>query len=551
MKCPRSILKILLTLLSTILIVAGCCIGWLLLPTGAARLSFEATIKLALEVTCLCLLLGAPPLYAAFRQPRWPWLPRLLIATAMASLLVPTIARSLSLSALFSFYGPLATALRAIGLWPQGRPLDSSHAAVVMALVTLYLPFVLLMLSESMQSLGRLPDVAATLGASSLQVSTRITCQRLLRPMATAGLVIFSQVLGVIITPRILGSDDVTLAMLIDDLLKRSMDTSAALRVAGAEFALAIPLAAVAAYFVEAELKARARHLQPALRFRGGRTLALIPVGIFIVVPLTLVILSMGSSPILNMMDIFQHGPTLKWYGKALSDAGYQRVVLPSLGVWITAAVLSIFPATLAAIQLLPFPRVRQSCRWLALVILFIPQNALGVLLFMIVSHLPSIQASMPPWILAGAGQALPDLALSFLIMDRVSDRLVRSLNIAATLGATAWQRAVRIALPSLLPSIVIGFIATALVSLDDIIFVRYLPRVSVGTFATELFGRARYEAAPDLAAACVLVAASILLFVGVGFLVTDMPRLRRKLPLTRRISLRPPAETVQLRRVV
>lgn len=282
---------------------------------------------------------------------------------------------------------------------------DSSHTAVVIALVTLSLPFVLLILSESMQSLGRLPDVAATLGASGLRTAVRVTLPRLLRPIATAGLVIFSQVLGVIITPRILGSEDVTLAILIDDFLKRSMDTPAALKIAWAEMALAIPLAAVAAYFIEAELTARARPLQPALRFRGGRILGSIPVGVLVVVPMALVALSLGRSTILDVTSVFRGGPTLKWYGKALSDLEFRHAVLPSIGVWITAAVFSILPATLVSVRVLPFPRLRRSFRWVGLVLLFIPQNVLGVLLFMIVSRLPSIQFLIPAWMLAGSAK--------------------------------------------------------------------------------------------------------------------------------------------------
>jgi len=531
-------------LLATLFVGGGGTIGWLLLPIGAPRLSFVATVKLGLEVTVLCLLLGVPSLYAAFRQPRWPGLARFLAAVAMTSLLVPTIARSLSLSALFSFYGPLATGLRTIGLWPQGQPLDSSHLAVVIALVTLYLPFVLLILSESMQLLGRMPDVAATLGASNFQTALRVTLPTLLRPIAIVGLIIFSQVLGVIITPRILGSEDVTLAILIDDFLKRSLDISAALRVAWSEMALAVPLAAVAAYFIEAELTARARPLQPALRFRGGRILGLIPVAILLVVPFALAVLSLGRSPILDLTSVFRTGPTLNWYGKALSDTSFQRTILPSLAVWITAAVLSVFPATVASIRVLPHQSLRRFLRWLGLVLLFIPQNALGVLLFIILSLVPGIQTHLPAWLLAGAGQAIPGLAFSFLFMDRVSDRLVRSLNIAGTLGSTTTQRLLRIGLPRLLPSILICFAATALISLDDIVFVRYVPRVSVNTFATELFGRARYGAAPDLAAACILMAVLVLILAGTGSVVSYAPRILRRSCSDRQESLALPAET-------
>jgi ABC-type spermidine/putrescine transport system permease subunit II len=135
--------------------------------------------------------------------------------------------------------------------------------------------------------------------------------------------------------------------------------------------------------------------------------------------------------------------------------------------------------------------------------------------------------------------------------MDRVSDRLVRSLKIAATMGATAWQRVVRIALPNLLPSMVFAFVATALISLDDIVFVRYLPRTPVDTFATELFGRARYGVAPDLAAACILVAVVVLILVGSGLLASALPRIRRRFRSEPAVSVALPVSAGQLGRTV
>ena len=527
MRIPRLASPLLFIALA---LIGGWIAAWLLLPDEVAHFSFLVTIKLGIEVTALCLLLGSFPLYAALRQPKWPKLPHVLVAVSLGSLLIPTIARSLSLSALFSFYGPLATGLRVMRLWPQGQPLDSSHAAVVIALVTLYLPFTLLILSESMPSLGRMPDVAGTLGAGVLQTSLRVTIPRLLRPLATAGLVVFSQVLGVIITPRILGSEDVTLAVLIDDLLKRTMNTPEALRIAWAEMALAIPVAAVAAYFIEKERTARARPLQPALRFRGGRVLSVIPLVILAVVPGALLILSLGHSPILSMASLFQSGPTLEWFRRALLEPGFRRVLLPSFMVWMAAAAFSIFPALLVSVLILPYPQVRRSFRLLALVLLFVPQNALGVLLFMVLSRFPAAQASIPAWLLGGMGQAVPGFAFAFLLMDRVGDRLRRSLALASTLGASAWQRLLKVALPNLAPSVAAAFVATALITLDDIIFVRYLPRLPVNTAATELFGRARYGAAPDLAAACILMALFILLLVACGHIARKFPAIRRRL---------------------
>jgi ABC-type spermidine/putrescine transport system permease subunit II len=114
--------------------------------------------------------------------------------------------------------------------------------------------------------------------------------------------------------------------------------------------------------------------------------------------------------------------------------------------------------------------------------------------------------------------------------MDRVAEQQARSLRIAATLGASFIQRFMRIALPRFLPAIGISITATALISLDDIIFVRYLPRIPVATFATQLFDQARYGASPDLAAFCILIAAVVGLLLSVGLLLQTVPRMRRTL---------------------
>src|ERR1017187_10093453 len=112
----------------------------------------------------------------------------------------------------------------------------------------------------------------------------------------------------------------------------------------------------------------------------------------------------------------------------------------------------------------------------MALILLFVPQKALGILLFMALSGLPAGQFFMPGWFLAGIGQAVPGVAFSFLLMDRGADRLVRSLNLPGTFGANARQRFISIAIPNLMPAVVAALVATALITLDDIIFVRYLP---------------------------------------------------------------------------
>jgi len=323
--------------------------------------------------------------------------------------------------------------------------------------------------------------------------------------------------------------------VLIDDLLKRTMDVNGALLLAWAEIAAALPLAAIGAYLIEEQLTSRSRPSQPAIRFRFGRTLALLPVPILVVAPLVLILLSLGPSPILDVTSAFTSGPTHRWYAAALADPGIRSTAVPSFSVWAFSGAVSIVSAMLASVLLLSRPALRRAARWFALLILFVPQNALAVLLFFVLSRIPLVQAATPPCLLAGCGQAIPGAAMSFLLLDRTADGLVRSLRLAQAFGASAWKRIRSIAVPALLPSIISAFVATALITLDDIVFVRYLPLTPVNTVATELFARARYSGSPDLAATCVLVALFVFALLGLGLLAKAAPRIRRKLFLESR----------------
>jgi ABC-type spermidine/putrescine transport system permease subunit II len=164
--------------------------------------------------------------------------------------------------------------------------------------------------------------------------------------------------------------------------------------------------------------------------------------------------------------------------------------------------------------------------RALALIVLFIPQNVLGVLLFSALARLPStVVAGVPGWILGGLGQAIPAGGLAYLILDAALERVGRPVRLGAVLGASWRQRVQRIVVPLILPALVGCLMVSALVTLDDVIFVRYLPRSGLQTFSTELFSRARYTSSPELAAVCVLlwlVVAAVGLFIPVlGRLLT------------------------------
>ena len=80
-----------------------------ILASGAERLSLRITVGLAVEVAAICLLVASPLVYVTFRYCPFEFVQRLLLSLAVVAFIVPTIARSLVVSAFFSYYGPVAT----------------------------------------------------------------------------------------------------------------------------------------------------------------------------------------------------------------------------------------------------------------------------------------------------------------------------------------------------------------------------------------------------------------------------------------------------------
>lgn len=496
-----------------------------LLERPVERLSLFASLRLAVEVTLLCLGLSILPCYLACRQRLVPWLPEALLTVAIVSLLVPTLARSLAMSALLSYYGPVATLLRESGLWPESQPLDSSHVAVVVALVTLYLPITLLLLIGGVRSLGGLPDTASQLGASPAQTFGRIVLPLLARPSAAAGLIVFSQTLGVIVTPTILGSNDVTLPMLIDDLLKKQLDSAGAVRVACAELALAVPIAVLAGLALGRTLRAPRRGLRPRSRNWVAPVPAMLLIGFLATVPVSLLILSVADVPVLTLNHPLQNGITLRWFSELASDEGWRSVLPTSFLVWITASSIALIGGSLLALFAAGKPRTRAVAEATALVTLFLPHNALGVLLAAGLREMGGLASALPSWFLGGLGQAVPASAVAVVLCSRGLQRIERPLQMSATLGAGPAQRMVFVALPALLPTALATLVLTTLVSLDDVVFVRYLPDRAAETVATELFARARFTSSPELAAVCVTIAALLLSLAVAGFAIAHRRR--------------------------
>jgi len=170
---------------------------------------------LGLTVTPICLLLGYPVAYHLARtRSRWG---SALYVLVLSPLLVGVVVRSFGWLILLSGNGVINRALIDLGLISGGLQLMNNRLGVTIALVHVFLPFMILPLVGVIQSIDpTLESAARSLGASRFKVFWRVILP-LSWPGIQAGTVlVFVLALSAYVTPVMLGGAQVkTMSVLV------------------------------------------------------------------------------------------------------------------------------------------------------------------------------------------------------------------------------------------------------------------------------------------------------------------------------------------------
>jgi ABC-type spermidine/putrescine transport system permease subunit I len=231
----RSMATALLLLPATIFLA-----GWFIVPLGQLLLlSFESpngtfaayqellgsevfrrvfinTLRLALGVTAICVLLAYPTAYLLTRV-RGFW-----FTIALYCVLVPfwisILVRTFSWMLLFERNGPVNAWLMWTGATDQPLPLMFNDFAVYVGMVHVLLPFAILPCYSSMVNVDqRLLQASEGLGASDFTTFWRIYLPLTLPGITAGAAFVFLLALGFYITPALLGGiHNLTAALLID-----------------------------------------------------------------------------------------------------------------------------------------------------------------------------------------------------------------------------------------------------------------------------------------------------------------------------------------------
>lgn len=163
----------------------------------------RTTLGVAVATTALCLLLGLPIAYrlARMRDARWKTLCMLGI---VMPLFVGSTVRMVGWMILFAQNGIVDGASRL--LTGQGLELMYTPFAVVAGVVSITLPFVVLTIQSTMETIDpRIEEAAQSLGAPPARCFWRVVWPLALPGTATAGILCFILAMNAYATPLLIG----------------------------------------------------------------------------------------------------------------------------------------------------------------------------------------------------------------------------------------------------------------------------------------------------------------------------------------------------------
>jgi putative spermidine/putrescine transport system permease protein len=180
---------------------------------------FTHTIKLAIAITLICLVVGYP-VAITMRRAR-PRVRLVLLVLIVSPLLTSVIVRNVAWLLILGRTGLINQALVDLGLVSTPLPLMYNDLGVVIAVVHVYLSFMVLPIFASLNAIEpSIEESAASLGATAWRTFVHVTLPLSLPGIAAGSTIVFILSMGIYLTPVIMGGNFVvTVPMVITDLV--------------------------------------------------------------------------------------------------------------------------------------------------------------------------------------------------------------------------------------------------------------------------------------------------------------------------------------------
>jgi putative spermidine/putrescine transport system permease protein len=165
---------------------------------------FARTFRVALVVTVVSALLGAPEAYVISRlPPRWRG-PCLVVV--LGPLLISVVVRTLGWTILLARTGLVNQALRGLGL--INRPMDMlfTELGIDIALTHVLVPYMVIAVWTSLRQIDpKTEDAARSLGASAFTAFRRVVLPQVIPGVLAGSVIVFSLAASAFATPEIIG----------------------------------------------------------------------------------------------------------------------------------------------------------------------------------------------------------------------------------------------------------------------------------------------------------------------------------------------------------
>jgi putative spermidine/putrescine transport system permease protein len=165
---------------------------------------FLRTYGIALAVTFICALIGAPEAYILNRMSK-NWRSLCLLAI-LGPLLISVIVRTLGWALLIGNNGVINEILLGIGIIDTPVKMMFTTTSIVVALVHVLVPFMVLSVWTTLQKLDpQVESAALSLGASHFTTLRRVILPQVMPGVLAGSLIVFALTASAFATPSILG----------------------------------------------------------------------------------------------------------------------------------------------------------------------------------------------------------------------------------------------------------------------------------------------------------------------------------------------------------
>lgn len=181
------------------------------------------SVRLGLEVTFFCALIGYPAAYVLARTIKGRWREALLLLVVLP-FWSNSLVRTFSWTMVLNDNGLLARAVHGVLPFAPSFDLLYTYPAIVIGLMQAYLPYMILTCYISLQAIDdSLSEAAYSLGASRFDVFRRVILPLSLPGLVAGSILIFVPVLGAFMEPRILGGQQ---AIMLGTLIESQFTAS-------------------------------------------------------------------------------------------------------------------------------------------------------------------------------------------------------------------------------------------------------------------------------------------------------------------------------------